>query len=216
MNSSASESEESATEGVLCEPPLSFFLLESLLEVGGGELEDAGFRPVGEQVEQVAEVGPGLEAVQLAAGDQRDEVGVGSGAVFGADVLRQRLLRRERRRHLQPHRLVPAAQHRSAAVPRRGHARCCPTGQSTRHVELAPKYWQATRSNLDPAELDAQLCPITLCPRSRSTSHAEAPPAPPAALPQEVSSVQRLLKALPASKVAERSERCEGISTRRR
>jgi hypothetical protein len=51
MNRSASESQESATEGVLSEPPLSFFLLETLLEVGGGELEDAGFRPVREQVE---------------------------------------------------------------------------------------------------------------------------------------------------------------------
>src|ERR1041384_2568909 len=84
MSSSASESEESATEGVLCEPPLSFFLLESLLEVGGGELEDSGFRPVGEQVEQVAKVAPGLQPVQLAAGDQRHESGVGGGPVFGA------------------------------------------------------------------------------------------------------------------------------------
>ena len=31
-----------------------------------------------------------------------------------------------------------------------------------RHLELAPKYWQATRSNLDPTELDAPLWPITV------------------------------------------------------
>jgi hypothetical protein len=31
MNSSASEAQESAMEGVLCEAPLSFFLLKSLL-----------------------------------------------------------------------------------------------------------------------------------------------------------------------------------------
>src|ERR1041384_2401453 len=85
MCSSASESQESAAERVLGEPPLSFFLLESLLEVGGGELEDAGLGPVGEQVEQVAQVAPGLDSVQLAAGDERDEGGVGGGAVLGAD-----------------------------------------------------------------------------------------------------------------------------------
>jgi hypothetical protein len=85
MNSSASESQESAAEGVLCEPPFSFLLLDRLLEVGGGELEDTGFRPVGEQIEQVAQVAPGLETVQLAAGNERDEGGVGGGPVFRAD-----------------------------------------------------------------------------------------------------------------------------------
>src|SRR5688572_29107218 len=85
MSNSASESQQGATEGILCEPPLSFFLLESLLEVGGSELEDARFGPVGEQVEQVAEVAPGLEPVELATGDERDEGGVGGGAFFGAD-----------------------------------------------------------------------------------------------------------------------------------
>src|SRR5688572_24431647 len=84
MNSSASESQESATEGVVSEPPFSFFLLESLLEVGGGELENTGLRPVGEQIEQVAEVAPGLKAMKLAAGNERDEGCVGRGAVFGA------------------------------------------------------------------------------------------------------------------------------------
>src|SRR5215217_1239735 len=84
MSSSASESQESATEGVLCEAPLSFFLLESLLEVGGGELKDAGLGPVGEQVEQVAQVAPGFDSVQPAAGDERDEGGVGGGAVLVA------------------------------------------------------------------------------------------------------------------------------------
>lgn len=85
MCSSASESQESAAKRVLGEPPLSFFLLERLLEVGGGEFEDAGLGPFGEQVEQVAQVTPGLDSVQLAAGDERDEGGVGGGAVLGAD-----------------------------------------------------------------------------------------------------------------------------------
>ena len=40
--------------------------------------------------------------------------------------------------------------------------RVLPCWPKHRHLELAPKYWQATRRNLDPAELDAQLCPITV------------------------------------------------------
>jgi hypothetical protein len=40
--------------------------------------------------------------------------------------------------------------------------RVLPYWPKHRHLELAPKYWQATRRNLDPAELDAQLCPITV------------------------------------------------------
>lgn len=85
MCGSANEGQEGAAERILREAPLSFFLLKSLLEVGGGELEDAGLGPVGEQVEQVAELAPRLEAVECAARDQRDERGVGEGAVFGAD-----------------------------------------------------------------------------------------------------------------------------------
>lgn len=40
--------------------------------------------------------------------------------------------------------------------------RVLPYWPKHRHLELAPKYWQATRRNLDPAELDAQLSPITV------------------------------------------------------
>ena len=70
--------------------------------------------------------------------------------------------------------------------------RVLPYWPKHRYLELAPKYWQATRTNLDPAELDAELYPITVCPRSRSTSHAELPPRPPVPRPQEWGSVQRL------------------------
>jgi hypothetical protein len=55
MCGSASEGQESATEGIFVEAPLSFFLLEGLLEIGGGELENAGLGPVGEQVEEIAQ-----------------------------------------------------------------------------------------------------------------------------------------------------------------
>src|SRR6478735_377256 len=84
MCGSASESQESAAEGIFVEPPLSFVLLQGLLEVGGGELKNAGLGPVGEQVEEIAQVAPGLDAMEFAAGDQRDEGGVGGGAVFGS------------------------------------------------------------------------------------------------------------------------------------
>ena len=40
--------------------------------------------------------------------------------------------------------------------------RVLPYWPKHRYLELAPKYWRATRSNLDPAELDALLCPITV------------------------------------------------------
>src|SRR3954469_16926272 len=85
MGRSASEGKESATEGIFVEAPLSFFLLEGLLEIGGGELKDAGLGPVGEQVEQIAQVAPGLDAMEFAAGDQRDESSVGGCSVFRAD-----------------------------------------------------------------------------------------------------------------------------------
>jgi hypothetical protein len=85
MGRSASESQESAAEGIFFEPPLSFFLLEGLLEIGGGELKNAGLGPVGEQAEEIAQVAPRLDAMEFAAGDQRDEGSVGGGSVFGAD-----------------------------------------------------------------------------------------------------------------------------------
>src|SRR5690349_16242366 len=67
MSGLASEGQESASERIFREAPLSFVLLEGLIEVDGGELENAGLGPVVENVELVAEVTPGLEAVKLAA-----------------------------------------------------------------------------------------------------------------------------------------------------
>src|SRR5690242_12521390 len=55
------------------EPLLSVLLLEGLLPVGGGELEDALRGPARDEAEQVAQVGGGLELVELAAREQRDE-----------------------------------------------------------------------------------------------------------------------------------------------
>jgi hypothetical protein len=56
MSGSASEGQESASERIFREAPLSFVLLEGLLEVGRRGLEASGLGPVGEQGEQVAEV----------------------------------------------------------------------------------------------------------------------------------------------------------------
>jgi hypothetical protein len=62
---SASECRERAG-GVFVEPPLSFPLLEGLLDVGVGDMEDTGLGPIGnrERVEEIAQLVPGLEAVE--------------------------------------------------------------------------------------------------------------------------------------------------------
>ncbi len=71
--------------GGVLEQFLSLFVLESLLPIGGCEVEDTRFRPVGEEVEEVAEVVPRLHIVQLAAGNEGNEDGVGKGSFFGPD-----------------------------------------------------------------------------------------------------------------------------------
>jgi transposase len=42
--------------------------------------------------------------------------------------------------------------------------RVLPYWPKERHLELSPKYWAATRSNLDPVELEADLCSFTVPP----------------------------------------------------
>ena len=42
--------------------------------------------------------------------------------------------------------------------------RVLPYWPKHRHLELSPKYWQATRANLNPAELEAHLCSFTVPP----------------------------------------------------
>jgi hypothetical protein len=82
---SAHEGEERTTERIFVQASLSFALLESFFPIGRGELEDAALGPVGEQVEEISEVSPGLEPVHFAAGDEGNEDGIGEGAVVGAD-----------------------------------------------------------------------------------------------------------------------------------
>src|SRR5690606_4582400 len=77
--------EGDTAEDVGGEELLSLWLLERLLPGGGGELEDAGARPGGQQAQEVAEVAEGLDAVHLAAGQQGHEERVGAGAVVAAD-----------------------------------------------------------------------------------------------------------------------------------
>jgi hypothetical protein len=77
--------EEHAAEDVGGELLLSFDLLESLLPVGGGELENAVMGPARQKAEKIAHVGEGLDLVEPRAGEQRDEDGVDPGAVVAAD-----------------------------------------------------------------------------------------------------------------------------------
>src|ERR1700742_4995374 len=77
--------EQNATEDVGGQLLLSFALLEGLLPVGGGEFEDAGLGPAREQAEEGADVAERLDVVQTSAGEERNEAGVGHGAVVTAD-----------------------------------------------------------------------------------------------------------------------------------
>jgi hypothetical protein len=45
-----------------------------------------------------------------------------------------------------------------------------------RYLELAPKYWAGTRDRLDPAELSAELGPLTVPPPLSSSPPEQAPP----------------------------------------
>jgi hypothetical protein len=64
----AEEAEGGEPEDVGVEPLLSVLVLEGLLPVEEREIEDSTDRPGGQEAEEVAEVGPGLEVVELAAG----------------------------------------------------------------------------------------------------------------------------------------------------
>src|SRR5207244_9422651 len=64
---------------------LSFGLLESLLPIDGCELEQAIGRPGADEAEQVADVAVRFDVVEAGAGQQRNEGGVGEGAVVAAD-----------------------------------------------------------------------------------------------------------------------------------
>jgi hypothetical protein len=65
--------ERDGAEDVGGEALLSVLLLQGLLPERGSELKDAAGRPGGEQAKEVAEVGPGLDVVELAAGEEGDE-----------------------------------------------------------------------------------------------------------------------------------------------
>src|SRR5665213_3100533 len=74
-----------APEDVGVEPLLSVLVLEGLLPVERCELQDSADRPARQEAEEVAEIGVGLDVVELAARQQRDEGGVDLGGVVGAD-----------------------------------------------------------------------------------------------------------------------------------
>ena len=77
--------ERDAPEDVGGQALLSVLLLQGLLPGGRGELEDAAPGPGRQEAQQVAEVSPGLDAVELAAGEQGDENRVDAGALVVAE-----------------------------------------------------------------------------------------------------------------------------------
>lgn len=72
-------------EDVGVETLLSVAILEGLLPVERGELQNAANGPAREEAEEVAQVSPGLEVVELAAREQGDEGGVDFSGVVVAD-----------------------------------------------------------------------------------------------------------------------------------
>jgi len=85
MRGSGRRRKHDAAEDVGVQLVLSFGLLESLLPIGGSELEQAIGGRGAEQAEQVPEIAVGLDAVQACTGEQGNEHGVDDGAVGAAD-----------------------------------------------------------------------------------------------------------------------------------
>src|SRR5271166_5464632 len=82
---SAELSERDLAEGVGGKELLSVLLLQGLVPVERRELEHALALPVGEQAEQIAQITPGLDAVHLAAGQERDEGRIGFGPLVAPE-----------------------------------------------------------------------------------------------------------------------------------
>jgi hypothetical protein len=74
------EAEGCLPEDVGGQALLSVLVLGGLLPVERGELQDPTHGPAGQEAEEVAEIGPGLDIVELAAREQGDEGGVDLGA----------------------------------------------------------------------------------------------------------------------------------------
>src|SRR5437879_12178419 len=72
-------------ENVGGEALLSVLLLDSLLPTSGREIEHATVRPARQQTEEVTQVAPGLDRVELAAREQGHEGRVDLASVIAAD-----------------------------------------------------------------------------------------------------------------------------------
>lgn len=77
--------ERDPAEDARSEPLLSVLLLQRLLPVDEGQLEDSPLRPRGQQAEEVAEVPKGFDPVHLAARQQRHEEGVDASTLVAAE-----------------------------------------------------------------------------------------------------------------------------------
>src|SRR5262249_54847822 len=77
--------ERSLAEDVSGESLLNVLILGGVLPEGRSQFEHAAVRPARQQAEQVAQVGPRLDAVKLAARQQRHEGRVDLAGVVAAD-----------------------------------------------------------------------------------------------------------------------------------
>jgi len=76
---------ESAAPDAAGEPLPSIGVLEGLLPALGRQLQEPVAGPIGHEDQHVAQVGPGLDAVQLARGDERDDDCIPFGTLVAAD-----------------------------------------------------------------------------------------------------------------------------------
>ena len=70
---------------VFVEEPLSVGLLSSLIPVAGSEFEDAFSGPLGQEAQEVSEVGLGVDSMHAGTGEEGGEGGVDLGAVIAAE-----------------------------------------------------------------------------------------------------------------------------------
>src|SRR5215467_1377150 len=78
-------SQTDATKEIGVEPLLSVLLLQGLLPVDRRQLEHTAAGPARQQAQQVAQVTPGLDLVQAAARQERDEGRIDLAGVVAAD-----------------------------------------------------------------------------------------------------------------------------------
>ena len=78
------QTQHSAAHDMVGEELLSLCFLGGMLPGDGGQLQEAGHGPIGEQAQKVAKITPGLDVVHAAAGQERYEDGIDLSALVTA------------------------------------------------------------------------------------------------------------------------------------